>query len=151
MVLGVEVRLPQEPSREAVRLDRPRVEHRVVRDIAVRVLGVADVVDGSIPDDAGRDPPEDQKLDPAIGRADGGEDESVDGKLEDGPELHIPEDCSVYVLGQRAFHAPSKPRIVRWDAERGANEAAHAMLKVARYVEECLEVARSGRGCRFEL
>lgn len=58
VMLGVEVRLPQQPPHESVRLHGARIEHAVVGEIAVGMLGVTNVVDGAVPDDARHDPPE---------------------------------------------------------------------------------------------
>jgi len=58
VMLGVEVCLPQEPPHESVRLHGACIEHGVVGEITVGMLGVTNVVDGTVPDDARHNPPE---------------------------------------------------------------------------------------------
>jgi hypothetical protein len=48
----------QQSPHESVRLQGARIEHGVVGEITVGVLGVTHMVDGAVPSDARHDPPE---------------------------------------------------------------------------------------------
>jgi hypothetical protein len=151
VMLGVEVRLPQEPPDESVRLHGARVEHGVVSEIAVGMLGVTNVIDGTVPDDARHDPPEEQILGAIDGRSESGENDNIGGELEGRPSLQLVDHEAIEVLGLGALHAPSHSRVVGGDANRRADEAAHAQTEVVGHEDEFLEISGSGSWSALEL
>lgn len=116
VVLGVEIRLPQQPPDEPIRLDSPRIVKLVVREVAVGMFSVAEEVDRSVADDARCNPPKCQVAKSLPGVSERGEDYNVYCELEETPELQILEDGFVNVVAAR-LHAPADACVIGGDAE----------------------------------
>ena len=115
------------------------------------MLGITNVVDGAVADDARHDPPEEEVLGAVDGRSVRGEDEEVDGELQGRPDLQLVYHEAVEILRLGTSHAPSHSRVVGEDAHRGADEAAHAKFEVAGHEKKFLEVPGPGSGSALEL
>jgi len=58
MMLRMEIRLPQQPANEPIRLNATRVVKLVVRKVTVSMFSITEEVNWAVSNDAGRDPPE---------------------------------------------------------------------------------------------
>jgi len=138
----MKVCLPEQPAKETVGLDGSGVEELVVGNIAVCMLGIAKEVNRSVTDDAGSNPPEQQRFHAFDGGAESGENDNVDAELENRPHLHFTNDRSADFFPFRALHAPAQTGVVCGYAHAGTQKATAAVLEVAKYIHESHEIAR---------